>query len=153
MFALVSCRDAPVKRTSQPDRYELDKILSHSPTDAQPDSEIGTRTHARYKQSCARSNAELTNQLSAPVTESTFIERKSYNYSANTQSPREIKSREVEVELGSHSWMDCLAAELFLKTCFLGHCPRVCSQQLLERAISGVHKLLRIGGVPTSLRI
>ena len=134
MFTLVSCRDAPVKRTSQPDRYELDKILSHSPTDAQPDSEIGTRTHARYKQNCARSNAELTNQLSAPVTESTLIERKSYNYSANTQSPREMKSREVEVELGSHSWMDCLAAELFLNSCFsdtvfvtlllLGHCLR-----------------------------
>ena len=50
------------------------------------------------------------------------------------------------MELGSHSWVDFLAVELFLNTCFLGHCPRVCSPQLLERAISGVHKLLRIGG-------
>ena len=32
------------------------------------------------------------------------------------QSQREMKSKEVE--LGSHSWMVCLAAELFLNGCF-----------------------------------
>ena len=32
------------------------------------------------------------------------------------QSTGEIKSREVE--LSSHSWMDCFAAELFLNSCF-----------------------------------
>ena len=34
-----------------------------------------------------------------------------------TDSPGEIKSREVE--LASRSWMVCLAAELFLNSCFL----------------------------------
>ena len=33
-----------------------------------------------------------------------------------TDSPGEIKS--WEVELGCHSWMVCLAAELFLNSCF-----------------------------------
>ena len=36
------------------------------------------------------------------------------------KSTREIKSRDLE--LGSHSYMDCLAVELFLQHLFFGHC-------------------------------
>ena len=48
--------------------------------------------------------------------------------------------------------MDCLNAELFLNSCFSGYClcdfvPRTA----VERASRGVDKLLRTGGVPTSL--
>ena len=60
----------------------------------------------------------------------------------------EMKSREVE--LGSHSGMDCPAAELFLSSRFsdsvLVTLPRTAGQT----AVSRVHKLLRTGGVPTS---
>ena len=55
-----------------------------------------------------------------------------------------MKSREVE--LGSHSRMDCLAAELFLNSCFADTVFVT-----VETAISEVHKLLRTGGVPISL--
>ena len=37
------------------------------------------------------------------------------NSTEMNSSPGEIDSREVEV--GSHSWMDCLPAELFLNSC------------------------------------
>ena len=48
---------------------------------------------------------------------------------AGGKHPGEIKGREVE--LGSHSWMDCLAAELFLNSCF-SDTMRFCSALLLK---------------------
>ena len=64
------------------------------------------------------------------------------------QNPGEIKSREVE--LGSHSWVDCLAAELFLNSCFSDSVFVTSFRTAVETAISGVRKLLRTGGVLTS---
>ena len=63
--------------------------------------------------------------------------------------PREIKRREVE--LGCHSWMDCLAAELFLNSYFSYTVTLFCRG--VETATSEVHRLLRTGGVPTSLTL
>ena len=56
---------------------------------------------------------------------------------------QEWSGLKMEVELGSHShsWTDCLAAELFLNSCFSGHSLHGCWKS----------KLLRTGGVPTSL--
>ena len=56
------------------------------------------------------------------------------------ESPGEIKSREME--LGSHSWMDCLAAELFLNKCFSDTVFVTLFRTAVETAISQVHKLL-----------
>ena len=52
------------------------------------------------------------------------------------ESPGEIKRREVE--LGSHSRMDCLAAEMFLNSCFSGHSlsDLICSAQLLKQQLA-----------------
>ena len=72
------------------------------------------------------------------------------------ESPREIKSREVElgsqkspgqmksreVELGSHSRMLCLAAKLFLNSCFSGTVFVTLLRAAVETAVSAVHKLL-----------
>ena len=55
-----------------------------------------------------------------------------------------------EVELGSHSWMESLAAELFPSSCFSDTVFVTLFRKAVETAISGVHKLLRTGGVPTS---
>ena len=55
------------------------------------------------------------------------------------------------MELGSHSWMGCLAAKLFIDSCFSDAVFVTLFRTAVETAISGVHKLLRIGGVPTSL--
>ena len=55
-----------------------------------------------------------------------------------------MKSREVE--LGSHSRMNCLAAELFLNSCFSDTVFVT-----VETAVSEVHKLLGTGGVPIAL--
>ena len=87
------------------------------------------------------------------MTESTFIERKSYNYSANTQSPGEIKSREVELKLGSHSWMGCLAAESFLSSCFSDTVFVTLFRAAVEAAVSEVHKLFRTGWIPASVTL
>ena len=57
-----------------------------------------------------------------------------------------MKSREVE--LGSRSWMDCLAAVLSLNSCFSDSVTSL--RTAVETAISGVRKLLRTGGVLTS---
>ena len=67
------------------------------------------------------------------------------------ESPREFKSREVE--LVCHSWMDCLAAELFLDSRFPDTVLVTLFHTAVETAISEVHKLLGTGGVPTSLRL
>ena len=71
------------------------------------------------------------------------------------QSPGEIKS--MEVDLGCHSRiMDCLAAELFLNSCFSDTVCVTLFPPAVERAISEVQKLLRIcggRGVPTSLTL
>ena len=64
---------------------------------------------------------------------------------------REIKSREVE--LGSHSRMVCLAAELFLNSCFSGTVFVTLFHTAVETAVSEVHKLHHIGGVPASLTL
>ena len=55
------------------------------------------------------------------------------------------------MELGSHSWMDCLAAELFLNSCFSDTVFVTLFCAAVETASSKVHKLLPTGGVPTSL--
>ena len=71
------------------------------------------------------------------------------------QSPGATKSRKVD--LGSHSRiMDCLAAELFLNSCFSDTVCVTRSLSAVERAISEVQKWLRIcggRGVPTSLTL
>ena len=79
------------------------------------------------------------------------------------QGPGEIKSREVElgsrenegyaksrkVELGSHSRMACLAAELFLNSCFsdIVFVTLLCT--VVKTAINEVHKLFLTDGVLT----
>ena len=55
------------------------------------------------------------------------------------QSPGEITSRELE--LGSHSWMDCLVAELFLNSCFSDTAFVTLCCTAVETAVSRVHKL------------
>ena len=52
------------------------------------------------------------------------------------------------MELGSHSWMGCRAAELFLNSCFSDTVFVTLFRTAVERAISEVHKLLPAGGVP-----
>ena len=61
-------------------------------------------------------------------------------------SPGEVNGREVE--LGPNSWMDynCLAAELFLNS-------RFWDTDFVTLFISDVHKLLRTGGVPTAVTL
>ena len=61
-------------------------------------------------------------------------------------SPGEITSREVE--LGSRSRTDCLAAELFLNSCFSDTVFVTLLRTAVETAVSEVHKLLGTGGVP-----
>ena len=50
-----------------------------------------------------------------------------------------MKSREVE--LGPHSRMDCLAAELFLNSCFSDTVFVTLFRTAVGTAISGAHKL------------
>ena len=57
-----------------------------------------------------------------------------------------------KVEIGSHSLIVCFAAELFLNSCFSDIVFVTLFRKAVERSVSGVHKLLRIGGVPTSLK-
>ena len=56
-----------------------------------------------------------------------------------------------EAKLGSHSRMVCLAVELFLSSCFSDTVFVTLLHTAVETAISEVHKLLRTGGVSTSL--
>ena len=70
-------------------------------------------------------------------------------FSPFLQSPGEIKSRELE--LGSHSRMDCLAAGLFLNSCFSDTVALL--HTAVETAISEVYKLLGTVGVPNSLTL
>ena len=65
------------------------------------------------------------------------------------QSPGENKRKEVE--LGSHSCMDCPAAELFLSSRFTDSGFVALLRTAVERAVSEVHKSLRNGWVPSSL--
>ena len=60
------------------------------------------------------------------------------HYDELSQNTGEIKSREVE--LGSQSWMDCLAAELFLNSCFSDTVFLTLLRTAVETAISGVHE-------------
>ena len=53
----------------------------------------------------------------------------------------------------SHSRMDCLAAELFLNSCFSDTAIVTLFRTAVERASCEVDKLLRTGGVPTSLTL
>ena len=48
------------------------------------------------------------------------------------------------------SWTDCLAAELFLNSCFSDTFFVTLLRAAVETAISEVHKLLRTGGDPTA---
>ena len=43
------------------------------------------------------------------------------------------------MELGCHSWMDCLTAELYLNSCFSDTVALFC--MVVERTSCGVHKL------------
>ena len=57
------------------------------------------------------------------------------------------------MELGSHNWVDCLAAELFLNSCFPDTVFVTLFHTSVETAVSKVYKLLRTGGVPTALTL
>ena len=58
------------------------------------------------------------------------------------------------MELGSRSWVDCLAADLFLNSCFSDTRLRdPAPPHGVETAVSGIQKLLPTGGVPTSLTL
>ena len=57
------------------------------------------------------------------------------------------------MELGSHSWIDCLTAELFPNSCFSDTVFGTFFRTAVETAVSGVRKLIRTGGVPTSLTL
>ena len=50
----------------------------------------------------------------------------------------------------SHSWRDCLAVELFLNSCFSDTVFVTLFYTAVQTAVSGVHKLLCTGRVPTS---
>ena len=52
------------------------------------------------------------------------------------------RDEEQGVELGSHSRMDCLAAELFLNGCFSDIVFVTLFRTAVETAISGVYRLL-----------
>ena len=65
------------------------------------------------------------------------------------RSPGDIKRRQME--LGSQSRMDCLAAELLLNSCFLDTILVTLLHTAVKTVIRGAHRLLRTGGVPTSL--
>ena len=62
-----------------------------------------------------------------------------------------MKSREVE--LGSRSWLGCLAAELSLNSYFSDTVSVTLFHTAVETAISRGHKLLCTGGVPTLLAL
>ena len=69
----------------------------------------------------------------------------------HSESSREVKSREVE--LGSYSWMDCLAAN-FLSSCFSDTVFVTLLCTAVEAAISEtVRKFLQTGRVPASLAL
>ena len=55
------------------------------------------------------------------------------------------------MELGSHRELDNPLLQLFLNSCFSN--IMILLRRAVETAISGVHKLLRTGGVPTSLTL
>ena len=58
------------------------------------------------------------------------------------------------MELGSHSRViECLAADLFLNSCFSDIVFVTLVRTAVETAVSEVHKLFRTGGVPTSLTL
>ena len=66
--------------------------------------------------------------------------------------------RDEEVELGFHSWMDCLVAELFFNCCFLSPISPdsvfvTLFREAVEIAGCGVYKLFRTSEVPTSLTL
>ena len=67
------------------------------------------------------------------------------------ESPEEMKSREMEH--CSHSRIVCLAVTLFLNSCFTDTVFVTLLRSAVGIAISGVPKLLRTGGVPTSLTL
>ena len=52
-----------------------------------------------------------------------------------------------EVELGSHSMMVCLAAKLFLNSCFSGTVSETL-RIAVETAVSEVHKMIHTGRAP-----
>ena len=56
------------------------------------------------------------------------------------ESPGEMKSREVELD--SHSRILCLAAKLFLNSCFSGTVFVTLLRAAVETAVRAVHKLL-----------
>ena len=65
------------------------------------------------------------------------------------ESPGEIKSKEVELDF--HNRMVYLAAKLFLNSCFSDTVFVTLLCTAVEKAISGVRKLLGTGRGPTSL--
>ena len=58
------------------------------------------------------------------------------------KSPGEIKTRAVE--LGSHSWAVCLAAELFLNSCFSDTVFVALFRIAVETEVSGAHELQQL---------
>ena len=67
------------------------------------------------------------------------------------ESPGEIKSREVEQQIERE--LDSPLLQLFLNSCFPDTVFVTLLCTAVETAISKVPKLLRTGGVPTSLTL
>ena len=83
-------------------------ILRHCPA----------KMEVRHPVEMLRTKAELKFSLIGNGVIAWFVGRNGLlldTVTTSFQSPGEIKRREVE--LGSLSWMDCLAAELFLSSC------------------------------------
>ena len=77
---------------------------------------------------------------------------KQHVYFLNSRRAQE-RFKKKEAELGFHSWMVCLVAEFFLNSCFPDIVFTTLFRTPVETAVSGVHKLLRTGGVPTPLTL
>ena len=55
------------------------------------------------------------------------------NLNRSSRAPERLKR---EVELSSHSWKHCLAAELILNSCCFGHCLCDCSAQKSKEQVA-----------------
>ena len=77
------------------------------------------------------------------------VDVKHHVYPLSDKSPGEIKRREVE--LGFHRELDNPFLHSFLNNCFSDIGFVTLFRTAVETAVSEVHKLLRSGGVPTSL--
>ena len=82
-----------------------------------------------------------------------FFGRKATLNQSITRRTEPRRDQKREVELGSHSWTDFLAADLFLNSCFSDAVFVTLFPTAVETATREVHKLFGTGGVPTSLTL